>query len=203
MTDIHIHEQIAFLRKQKGFTQEELANALGVTNQAVSKWETMQCCPDIQLLPDIAKLFDVSVDVLLGYASTDGLNDICLKIKDYFSQLPKKSAFENAYRLAALLHEAASTDGYKNYIPWCEKEYSIDEVSSWGLSVCSGASGDTELFEKASNINGFQGGRVANNLYISPFRATVFQTAALFLYPNSSVVIRVENLLFHSLWLAL
>ena len=66
-----------------------------------------------------------------------------------------------------------------------------------------GASGDTELFEKASNINGFQGGRVANNLYISPFRATVFQTAALFLYPNSSVVIRVENLLFHSLWLAL
>ena len=67
----------------------------------------------------------------------------------------------------------------------------------------NGASGDTGLFEKASNINGFQGGRVANNLYISPFRATVFQTAALFLYPNSSVVIRVENLLFHSLWLAL
>ena len=65
-----------------------------------------------------------------------------------------------------------------------------------------GASGDTELFEKASNINGFQGGRVANNLYISPFRATVFQTAALFLYPNSSAVIWVENLRFLSLWLA-
>ena len=56
-----------------------------------------------------------------------------------------------------------------------------------------GASGDTELFEKASNINGFQGGRVANNLYISPFRATVFKTAALFLYLNSSVVIRVRK----------
>ena len=66
-------------------------------------------------------------------------------------------------------------------------------------SFLSGASGDTELFEKASNINGFQGGRVANNLYISPFWATVFQTAALFLYPNSSVVIRVEKLLFLSL----
>ena len=66
----------------------------------------------------------------------------------------------------------------------------------------SGASGDTELFEKASNINGFQGGRVANNLYISPFWATVFQTAALFLYPNSSAVIWVENLRFLSLWLA-
>ena len=63
-------------------------------------------------------------------------------------------------------------------------------------SFLSGASGDTELFEKANNINGFQGGRVANNLYISPFRATVFQTAALFRYPHSSVVIRVENLRF-------
>ncbi len=62
-----------------------------------------------------------------------------------------------------------------------------------------GASGDTELFEKASNINGFQGGRVANNLYISPFRATVFKTAALFLYLNSSVVIRVRKPLFFSL----
>ena len=63
----------------------------------------------------------------------------------------------------------------------------------------SGASGDTELFEKASNINGFQGGRVANNLYISPFRATVFKAAALFLYLNSSVVIRVRKPLFFPL----
>ena len=65
--------------------------------------------------------------------------------------------------------------------------------------VLYGASGDTELFEKASNINGFQGGQVANNLYISPFRATVFQTAALFLYLNSSVVIRVRKPLFFPL----
>ena len=72
----------------------------------------------------------------------------------------------------------------------------------FGCLFSFGASGDTELFEKASNINGFQGGRVANNLYISPFWATVFQTAALFLYPNSSAVIWVENLRFLSLWLA-
>ena len=38
MNNVNIHEQIAFLRKQKGLTQEQLANALGVTNQSVSKW---------------------------------------------------------------------------------------------------------------------------------------------------------------------
>lgn len=127
----------------KGLTQKELANALGVTSQAVSKWESAQCCPDIQILPDIAKLFDVSVDEFLGYKSTDGLGDICLKIKDYFSALPEKTAFESTYRLAALLHKAASTDGYKNRVPWKEKDYSVDEVSSWGLSVCSEPEGNT------------------------------------------------------------
>lgn len=77
MTKITINEQIAFLRKQKGLTQEELAKALGVTNQAISKWESAQCCPDIQLLPDIAKLFDVSVDELLGLISNSKTQSCC------------------------------------------------------------------------------------------------------------------------------
>ena len=78
------------------------------------------------------------------------------------------------------------------------RENNLRHLSS-KLADHGGASGDTELFEKASNINGFQGGRVANNLYISPFRATVFKTAALFLYLNSSVVIRVRKPLFFPL----
>ena len=81
MTTIKINEQIAFLRKQKGLTQEELACALGVTNQAVSKWESAQCCPDIQLLPDIAKLFGVSIDVLFSDSIMD-YSDIHSFMKD-------------------------------------------------------------------------------------------------------------------------
>ena len=47
-----------------------------------------------------------------------------------------------------------------------------------------GASGDTELFEKASNINGFQGGRVANNLYISLFSGDCFSDSRPFSIPK-------------------
>ncbi len=143
MSAIRINEQIAFLRKQKGLTQEALANALGVTNQSVSKWESAQCCPDIQLLPALAELFEVTVDELMGYKAAEGLGDICLKVKNYFSALPEKKAFESAYRIAALLHEAASSDGYKKTLPWEEKDYSADQVSSWGLSVCSEPEGCT------------------------------------------------------------
>ncbi len=169
MTTIKINEQIAFLRKQKSLTQEELANALGVTNQAVSKWESAQCCPDIQLLPDLAKIFDVSIDELIGYKSTEGLGDICLKIKDHFSALPEKKAFENAYRIAALLHEIASTDGYKKTVPWKEKDYAADHISSWGLSICSEPEGCTG--RKNNNIffslgKGYGGGIGANGALV-------------------------------------
>ena len=59
-----IGSKIAQLRKTKGITQEELAQLLSVTNQAVSKWESDQCCPDIQLLPKLADTFGVTIDAL-------------------------------------------------------------------------------------------------------------------------------------------
>ena len=55
---------IAARRKALSMTQEELAQALGVTNQAVSKWEQDSCCPDIQLLPRLADLFGTTIDAL-------------------------------------------------------------------------------------------------------------------------------------------
>ncbi len=58
--------KIAQYRKQLGLTQEALAIQLGVTNQAVSKWESDVCYPDIALLPKLADIYGVSLDVLFG-----------------------------------------------------------------------------------------------------------------------------------------
>lgn len=58
-------KQLQKLRKQSGITQEQLAAKLGVTAQAVSKWENGSY-PDSDLLPKIADIFDVSIDNLYG-----------------------------------------------------------------------------------------------------------------------------------------
>ena len=70
-----LNKNISALRKKKGITQEELAEGLGVTAQAVSKWENEISCPDIQLLPKIAELFDVSIDALMGVSKK---NDVVM-----------------------------------------------------------------------------------------------------------------------------
>ena len=57
--------RIAMYRKGKALKQDELAGILGVSPQAVSKWENDQTCPDISLLPQLAKILGVTVDELL------------------------------------------------------------------------------------------------------------------------------------------
>ena len=64
--DKTIGKRIAELRKNKGLKQENLAEMLGVSGQAVSKWENDQSCPDISLLPQLAQILGVTVDELLS-----------------------------------------------------------------------------------------------------------------------------------------
>ena len=60
-----IGNRISKFRKAKGLTQESLANLMGVSSQAVSKWETDASCPDISALPQLCRILGITADELL------------------------------------------------------------------------------------------------------------------------------------------
>ena len=66
MNNKTIGDRIKFHRKRLGMTQEQLAERMGVSAQAVSKWENNLSCPDISVLPELAEIFGITVDELLG-----------------------------------------------------------------------------------------------------------------------------------------
>lgn len=78
------------LRTENGFTQEQLAEALGVTNRSVSRWENGNNMPDLDLLIELAKVFDVGVGELLDGERKENDknmdkkdNDTLEKVADY------------------------------------------------------------------------------------------------------------------------
>jgi len=75
-TNIVLADNIQKFRKRIGMTQEELAKELGVTFQAVSKWENAKTAPDILFLPTMADLFGCSIDDLFSYVSRNNRQEI-------------------------------------------------------------------------------------------------------------------------------
>lgn len=70
--NLRIGEKIKQLRRERGFTQEEMAAHLGISYQAISKWERGDGCPDITMLPALARYFGVSLDELMGMEELAG-----------------------------------------------------------------------------------------------------------------------------------
>lgn len=64
---LRIGENIKDLRKKADVTQEKFAEHLGVSAQAVSKWEVEICYPDLELLAPIANFFGITIDKLMGF----------------------------------------------------------------------------------------------------------------------------------------
>ena len=85
-----IGETIASLRKQKGMTQNELAEKMNVTDKAVSKWERDLSCPDINAISKLADILDVSVEELLKAKKKENSNTA--KMKDLINLIFKAVA---------------------------------------------------------------------------------------------------------------
>ena len=134
---MNLGEQILFLRKSRQITQERLAQELGVTNQAVSKWESGQCMPDIQLLPDIARFFKVSVDELLGIEKSGEDDDILIHIKNAVDKARPGTEYEEVMKLVKALHAIVwvrESDKESSGMPHLDMDETIEHAidTEWG-----------------------------------------------------------------------
>ena len=66
MSNKSLGEIICSLRKEKGMTQNELAEKMNVTDKAVSKWERNLSCPDVNSIPKLAEVLEITVEELLN-----------------------------------------------------------------------------------------------------------------------------------------
>ena len=92
--NIRMGEKIRALRKQKNVSQEVLAQYLGVSFQAVSKWENGTAMPDVAMIPAIASFFDVSTDELFDFNRMETerkVQQACWDIAEYRHTQPQKA----------------------------------------------------------------------------------------------------------------
>ena len=92
--NIRLGEKIRALRKDKNISQEVLANYLGVTFQAVSKWEKGETMPDVTMIPAIASFFEVSTDELFDFnrlETEQKVLKLCGRIAEYRYDRPEEA----------------------------------------------------------------------------------------------------------------
>ena len=115
---------IKFYRKEKGFTQGELAEIIGVSVQAVSKWETDAGMPDISQIVPLAKVLNVSTDTILGLSNDTELEDI-ISLRESIGHHPVDLSLKEAERIYDLAH------------PFFVKHPTNSEVAFWCLESLS------------------------------------------------------------------
>ena len=106
---IKISENLQMLRKERGLTQEQLAEIFGVTNQSISKWELGLSCPDIKMLPKIAEFYSVTIDELVGYKPLTSINNIYIELHSYLKSIEDDGELMDAvYRVCRLAGSCTS-----------------------------------------------------------------------------------------------
>ena len=115
---------IKFYRKEKGFTQGELAEIIGVSIQAISKWETDSGMPDISQILPLAKALNVSTDTILGLSNDTELEDI-ISLRESIGHHSIDLSLKEAERIYDLAH------------PFFVKHPTNSEVAFWCLESLS------------------------------------------------------------------
>ena len=103
--ELKLGAAIKKLRTERGITQEELANRMCVSFQAVSKWETNATTPDIAILPQLALFFGVSIDTLFSMNRDDYIERISKMIRDEYSIAPENFLWAERYLKGMLSEE--------------------------------------------------------------------------------------------------
>ena len=148
---LSIGENIKLFRKAKDITQEQLAEMLNVSSQSVSRWELGTCYPDMELLPMLAEIFEITVDKLLGVdniaekkkvdeylnrfqvAINQGKIDECISIaREGVAEYPNNYALLNKLMYALFV----SGDDTGNISNWKENMENYDaEITSLGERI--------------------------------------------------------------------
>lgn len=138
MKEINISKNITDLRKKKGITQEQLAVALNISPQAVSKWETNTSQPDTQTLPLIADFFGVSIDYLFygQDISYDEIYEEVFRKVSAHAQMSKE-AYEDAFTVFGYAHHGISKGNLKDRSgKICDEPCHISDSN--GISLLTG-----------------------------------------------------------------
>ena len=157
---MNLGEKIKLLRKKKGITQEQLSDMLNVSSQAVSKWETGATNPDLALIPDIAKLFDISADELLGIK----------KNIDTFSNIENdviNARLDRLEKMIGLLTARDDNQALGIILEDAKKVYSFDftamsdfEKSDWSLGASELVDGKNKLIFRPTPSERILGKRI-------------------------------------------
>ena len=113
-----IGSTIKKLRRERDMTQEQLADALGITANAVSQWECDRTAPDISQLPMLANLFETTIDALFEYDDASKKADVEKFFRRIREELPN-DAMDERLRLG------------KEYVAKYPKNYDIAHETCW------------------------------------------------------------------------
>lgn len=152
MDRLNLSDNIIRLRRERRITQEELADFLGVSKAAVSKWENAQSTPDLMLLLELSAYFGTTIDELIGYKaklSKEQIRYFYAELVKDFARLPFHEAIEKTRTLAHRYYSCHAfllqlTVLYLNHYMLAESEEEqkqlLEEAASWCDHILEGCS---------------------------------------------------------------